>query len=499
MFRKLSKIFLIIFPIKSYELNKFFSLAGLMFLILLNQNLIRNIKDTLIINLIGPQVISYIKLWFEMPIGVMFILVYGYLSNLFTNEQVFRIIVTFFLLFFMLFAFVLYPHSEILHPNEKLVEHYVVTLPYLKWFIIIWGKWCYVLFYIMGELWSIIIFTIFFWQLANKINTNNQAKRFYVILGVFGQSNLLISGSIITCLVNNYKLKSLLFSTLNNSTEIVIKLIILAVLLFGIMCLMLHRYIEKKNILIMKNTNNSHQKLIKTPLQQNIKILFKSKYLMSICLLMICYSGTINLIEGLWFSRTKALFPAFEDFSAYQGKILYYTGISTLIFALLGNIITAHCKWIKGAIITPLVVLIFGVIFFILTFIETSNIISPLSHNTNFLTIVVYAGGILNILTKGVKYSLFDATKEMVYIPLNKEMKTKGKAAVEVIGSKLGKSIGAIIQCITFTIFPMASHEDIVCFLFIMFLIFCVIWIYSVTILNTYYSNMLKNKVTTIV
>ena len=62
------------------------------------------------------------------------------------------------------------------------------------------------------------------------------------------------------------------------------------------------------------------------------------------------------------------------------------------------------------------------------------------------LMLAVYAGAMQNIMSKSSKYSLFDPCKEMAYIPLDLESKTKGKAAVEVIGNPLGKSGGSFIQ-----------------------------------------------------
>ena len=62
------------------------------------------------------------------------------------------------------------------------------------------------------------------------------------------------------------------------------------------------------------------------------------------------------------------------------------------------------------------------------------------------LFFIVLFGAFQAIVNKVTKYSFFDATKEIVYIPLDQESKVKGKAAIEMVGSRFGKSSSSLIQ-----------------------------------------------------
>ena len=130
-----------------------------------------------------------------------------------------------------------------------------------------------------------------------------------------------------------------------------------------------------------------------------------------------------------------------------MGRFSQATGIITILMMLFvgGNVIRRF-GWGKAALITPVVLLLTGVGFFAFVIFRDSLTAFVALLGTTPLMLAVIFGMAQNIMSKSSKYSLFDPTKEMAYIPLDQESKVKGKAAIDVVGARLGKSGGAVIN-----------------------------------------------------
>jgi len=72
----------------------------------------------------------------------------------------------------------------------------------------------------------------------------------------------------------------------------------------------------------------------------------------------------------------------------------------------------------------------------------------------------------------------------MAYIPLDDELKTKGKAAVDVIGGRAGKAGGAFVQNMLLIAFATKDVVSIAPLTFGVFAIVGVAWLYAVKVLS---------------
>ena len=79
------------------------------------------------------------------------------------------------------------------------------------------------------------------------------------------------------------------------------------------------------------------------------------------------------------------------------------------------------------------------------------------------LVLTVFFGSLQEVFSRALKYTIFDDTKEMAYIPLSAEQKLKGKSIIDGIGSRLGKSGSSLTMQILLIFFttPMGTSPYI--------------------------------------
>ena len=97
--------------------------------------------------------------------------------------------------------------------------------------------------------------------------------------------------------------------------------------------------------------------------------------------------------------------------------------------------------WTFTAILTPMVMTVMAIGFF--TFFFYGDLLSTIAitfFGATPLALTVYFGSLQNCLSKAGKYSVFDASKELAFLPLDPDAKIKGKSAIDGLGSGLGKS-----------------------------------------------------------
>jgi len=188
---------------------------------------------------------------------------------------------------------------------------------------------------------------------------------------------------------------------------------------------------------------------------------------------------------------------ASEQYSAVLEPIMItiivsgWMGVSCVIVALIGSNVLRKFSWRAAALTTPCIISCTGIIFFV--FVIYANDIGVLGgFSPIYLAVVI--GAIQNILSKSTKYSLFDSTKEMTYIPLTLELRTKGKAAVEVVGLKFGKSLGAFAQSFIFILMPTASFDSVTMYLMVIFILIIILWIWDIRKLDQEYNKIKGDK-----
>lgn len=453
-------------PVRGRELKKLIPMLLMAFFIGFAYNILRGMKDSLLVTAShsGAEVIPFVKVWAMLPMAILLTTLFIKFSNRYSTEKVFYVMTAGFLGYFTIFAFILYPLQDYLHPHRlmnylqaRLPEGFMGILAMLRY-------WTFSLFYAMCEMWGAMVLTVLFWGFANEVTKVDEAKRFYGVLGI-GVNLSAVAAGPVSCLLSSRQYNPHWPIGIDRWHQTLI-LLILAVLIAGITVITIFRWFNR-NVISESNIGDPRNKNLerpKTSLRENFSFLGRSKYLMSIAIVVVSYNMVINLVEVLWKDQVRQLFPNPNDYNHYQGQVTTVTGIIAVTLGLVvsGNVIRKF-GWTVTALLTPGILLLTSIGFFGCYFLPNHQL-STLTGLLGMtpLTLTVFFGSAQNCFSRACKYTVFDATKELAFIPLTRDMRIRGKAAIDGIASRLGKSGGSIVYQGLLIVFRVHESAPIV-------------------------------------
>ena len=487
-----------LWPIHGSELKKFIPLALMMLLILFIYATLRSLKDSLVVPTLGAEAIPFLKFFVVLPMAIVFFVIYTKLVNVMKKEHIFYLIVGFFITFFVFFGFVFYPYRDIFHPDAITVVHWMEILPQnFHGFLLIVKAWSFSVFYVLAEMWGVLMISLMFWQFANQITRTREAKRFYAFFGIIAQISLILSGFMTKTVVTSDYLSRLNEDPYLYPLYLTILGVVVAGMLIGFIYFWMNKYVltDPKYYDEAEVADKPKKKKVKLSMKDSLNYLFHSKYLGYIAILVISYGLTMGLIEVVWKNMLRIQYPSREAYLGFMSDFQMWFGLTSLIAAFSFKGIVRKFGWLIGAMVTPIMMLVTSVIFFIFIFFKDASALTGslayLSATPVFAAVII--GAIQNILSKGTKYSLFDPTKEMAYIPLNEELKVKGKAAVDVVGNRFGKGSSGLIGS-GLMIILAGNIAMITPYVAAIVGVFIIAWLFAVRRLNKLYHNLVHEE-----
>lgn len=488
----------LVWPIHSHEIKKFLPMGIMMFCILFIYTVLRDTKDAILVNApgAGAESLAFAKGIGVTASAVLFMVLYTKAANLFNREGLFYATALPFLLFFGLYPYVIYPHISSLHMSLDTIKNYQEFYPNIKWIIPLVGNWTYTLFYILSELWGSAVLSLLFWQFANSITPVKEARRFYGMFGFLGNFGLLISGPAI--ILVSQSIHEMGLSRIE-STGLMLQYLMAFVILAGIVLIATFYWMNRYVLTDLRYYNpeamgEGKKKKAKLSMTESFKYILQSPYLGLIAMLVLAYGVSINLFEGVWKGQIHIAYPSEVEYNRVMGGLSTVTGGIAVVLMLIGSNLLRSLSWRTCALITPAVLItgiltFFGVIYYNNSQLpEGMKIVEAIKQGMINRELIVFAVGLglfVNAFGKAVKYSLFDPTKEMAYIPLDPELKVKGKAAVDVIGGRGGKSAGSYIQMSLLTLFSGSALYQLVPIIAPIAVGIVFLWILSVFGLST--------------
>ena len=453
-------------------LGQLIPMATMFYWMALANGILDALKDTLVVTAFGgAEQIPYLTVYAVLPSSLAFVAIFSKFSARWGREKLFYMFLGFFMAFFAVFTTMLYPNASVLHPVAA-SQALVSSLPQgLAGGIAVLTNWTYTLFYVASELWGDVILSLLFWGMANETTRLQDAGVIYPLLGVGANLAQASSGALMKWVSGTWKPN---VGPGEDVWGMKMKLLMGIVMLCGVGIAATHAYImhkarradggvqaakdaaavaaaQKEHAAEQKAARerlaagkNPEKKKKKTGLVDAVRFVIRTPEVLCLAIMSIAQGLSSILFQVAWKGQLRILHPSPQGYSAFMGDVQLASGFLTCALMLLAPWLFKKLGWAGTLGVTPKAACFLG-----WTFFGASIWIAKSGHlvqSSPWLVWLAYGGSLLYVIERAAKFSLFKPAEEMVYITLNEESRTKGKAAVDVLGAQVGKTGGSFMQ-----------------------------------------------------
>lgn len=417
---------------KSPRSGYLFACMFAIFLLLnLNFAILRSVRTTLAVSDLGGGAhwVPTFELLGAMP-GA-FIMTWGLarLLKRFSIEKVFFATLALFLGFFLFFSTLIYPFLQTLKLSS---EEGHILLPAFS-----------MMFYTMSELWKPALGVILFWGLVNQYLPADQAKKLYAPLMLGGSVGAILSSPLISVCTSEA------LWGLNSSSpdhwKYSFNAITGAVVVIGLATAGLYHLLWKEfNRSDFKSGEDS------APKEEHLthgKVLscLKDPQLRLLSWIVVADYFAYSLGEVIFLGLAKMLYTNPSDYCNFMGTLSMWSGILTFISSLLiAPYFLQNHKWVISALVTPVCLLITESLFFISIKSQNSTLLGW--THVEWLSTVVFLGAMQYCLCRGMKYSFFDASKELAFVYMPSTSRMNGKLVVDGLSARIGRGTSSLLS-----------------------------------------------------
>ena len=421
-------------------------------------------------------------------LSLLVAILYSMMSNRYRQEQLFYGILLSFFGAFLLYGCVLVPYGDMLRPThaEVWLERYKdwgFFNDWLKTFVVLYLNWIKVFFYCLAELWGQFAIVLFFWGLSSEYFSREEGKRFFHFFIAAGNLSSIFGAWVIRSVARYGKEYTKMHGLVSQQEELAItsKWVSMIGVVVVLLLLICYRWV---------NTNVLHESTIGRKMQQvktklsffeGMRYVFSNRYLVATTVMILGCAVCRSLVET---TAEKYIKLGAHGDNSYYVDLVSWQVVSVHVLSILSAFfivpyVMRNRGWKGVAYVTPVLEMCVGGGFLVISLWHDAEWMRGFPMGMAYFALFQGTMGTFS------KYMFFDTAKEIVYTGIDAESRRKGKAAIDVVGSRMGKMFSSWLHIGVMGLFSATEDvRQVTPILLVIFLVIIVGWLRSVKYLS---------------